>query len=100
MLRRCVICAVILLATLTAAVASAESVVILGAHVDHLGTGTGDSLARDEEKGQIHFGADDNASGVAALLEIAEYLADMRDRGQLKLRRDLLFAAWSGDLAI
>ncbi len=75
---------------------TAETVVI-GAHVDHLGTGAADSLAVDDEKGEIHFGADDNASGVAALLEIAESLADMRDRGKLQLSRDILFAAWSGE---
>ena len=39
----------------------------------------------------------DNASGIAGMLEIAEYLADQRDRGKLRLRRDILFAAWSGE---
>jgi hypothetical protein len=45
----------------------------------------------------IHFGADDNASGVAAMLEVAEYLADQQASGALKLRRDIVFAAWSGE---
>lgn len=45
----------------------------------------------------IHYGADDNASGVAALLEIAEHLSRQRQEGELQLRRDLLFAAWSGE---
>jgi Tol biopolymer transport system component len=77
---------------------SAERVV-LGAHVDHLGRGHGgDSLAREEERNQIHFGADDNASGVAAMLEIAEYLAEERAQGRLaKARRDIVFVAWSGE---
>lgn len=77
--------------------ASAE-VVVVGAHVDHIGKGpTSSSLARADEKAGIHFGADDNASGVAAVLEIAQYLADQQARGRLPLRRDMLFAAWSGE---
>ena len=72
--------------------------VIVGAHVDHLGHGRGSgSLAREDERGQIHPGADDNASGVAAMLETAQYLADLRARGKLGAKRDLLFVAWSGE---
>ena len=75
-----------------------SQVVVVGAHIDHLGRGaSGSSLARDDERGNIHFGADDNASGVAAMLEVAEYLADQQRRGKLRLRRDVLFAAWSGE---
>ena len=75
-----------------------DQVIVLGAHVDHLGKGaSGTSLARDEESQSIHYGADDNASGVAAMLEVAQYLADQQARGKLKLRRDILFAAWSGE---
>jgi hypothetical protein len=55
------------------------------------------TLAKDGEKGQIHYGADDNASGVAGLLEIAEYLADLKKKGQLQMRRDLVFGLWSGE---
>ena len=72
--------------------------VIVGAHVDHLGHGRGtDSLAREDEREQVHPGADDNASGVAAMLEVAQYLADLRARGKLGAKRDLLFVAWSGE---
>lgn len=72
--------------------------VLLGAHIDHLGRGAeAYSLAKEDEKGQIHYGADDNASGVAALLEIAEYCAQLKREGKLALRHDLLFAAWSGE---
>lgn len=75
-----------------------EPMVVIGAHVDHLGHGTGgDSLARKDEMGQVHFGADDNASGVAGLIEIAEYLVDRKRRGRFTPRRDILFAAWSGE---
>lgn len=72
--------------------------VLIGAHIDHLGTGaSGSSLARDDERNGIHVGADDNASGVAAMLEVAQYLADMQRRGKLPAKRDLLLAAWSGE---
>ena len=72
--------------------------VVIGAHVDHLGRGeTANSLARGDEQGQIHPGADDNASGVAALIEIAQKLAADRDAGRLAGQRDILFAAWSGE---
>lgn len=76
----------------------AAQAVIVGAHVDHLGRGaSGSSLARDDERSAIHYGADDNASGVAAMLEVAEYLADLKRQGKLQQKRDLLFAAWSGE---
>jgi len=75
-----------------------QPAVIIGAHVDHLGDGSGGgSLARDDEKGQTHFGADDNASGVAGLLEIAQYLVDQKASGRWKPKRDVVFAAWSGE---
>ncbi|MEZ6104694.1 MAG: M28 family peptidase [Pirellulaceae bacterium] len=75
-----------------------DEVIIVGAHVDHLGIGqNGNSLARDEERGGIHYGADDNASGVAGMLEVAEYLAgEVRD-GKWRGKRDIIFAAWSGE---
>lgn len=77
---------------------SGKGAVLVGGHVDHLGRGAGaGSLAREEEKGQIHFGADDNASGVAGMLEIAQALTEAKGKGQLQLQRDVLFAAWSGE---
>jgi Tol biopolymer transport system component len=87
------------LATLSAGPINVHNpAIIVGAHVDHLGpnAGTG-SLARDEEKQKIHAGADDNASGVAGMLEIAEYLAAQKASGKIKLTRDVIFAAWSGE---
>jgi hypothetical protein len=74
-----------------------EQVVMVGAHVDHLGKGTSTSLAREDEKGAIHFGADDNASGVATMLEVAESIGEYLHHHPGKLRRDLVFAAWSGE---
>ena len=73
----------------------AAQTIVVGAHIDHLGQGpSSGSLAKPEERDGIHFGADDNASGVAAMLEVAEYLSN-RDLPNAK--RDVLFAAWSGE---
>jgi len=72
--------------------------VVVGAHIDHLGSGrSSGSLARQDEESMIHFGADDNASGVSAMLEVAEYLARQKSEGKLKMKRDVIFAAWSGE---
>ena len=71
-------------------------VVVIGAHADHIGTGIG-LESRDPDAGKVHPGADDNASGVAALLEIAEDLAARHARGELALKHDILFAAWTGE---
>jgi Zn-dependent M28 family amino/carboxypeptidase len=65
--------------------------VILGAHYDHLGYGGTSSLAPGSD--EPHNGADDNASGTAALLEAARVLAG-RQGG---LSRDVLFVAFSGE---
>jgi Peptidase family M28/PDZ domain/PA domain len=68
-----------------------ESIVI-GAHYDHVGFGhygTRDS----HTSGQIHYGADDNASGTAVLLQLAERLS----RAQLKPARTVVFAAFSAE---
>jgi hypothetical protein len=66
--------------------------VILGAHYDHLGRGDhGNSLATKEEAGRVHVGADDNASGTAAVLGAGETLAKQ------PRRRHVLLALWSGE---
>jgi Peptidase family M28/PDZ domain/PA domain len=69
-----------------------DEYVILGAHYDHLGRGNIDSLA-PSQIGQIHPGADDNASGTAGLLELARRLAPMKG----KLHRGILFASFAGE---
>jgi hypothetical protein len=69
-----------------------DEYVIIGAHYDHLGRGNFDSLA-PSQIGQIHPGADDNASGTAGVLELARLLAPQR--GQLK--RSILFMDFSGE---
>ena len=76
----------------------AHEIVVVGAHIDHLGAGPNtNSLAKDDEASNIHFGADDNASGVSAMLQMAEAMAGRKDRGELDGRRDVVFAAWSGE---
>jgi len=67
-----------------------ESIVI-GAHYDHLGRGGEGSLAARE--GEIHHGADDNASGTAGVLELARIFSTQRP----KLKRTLVFIAFSGE---
>jgi hypothetical protein len=65
--------------------------VLVGAHYDHLGFGGSSSLAPGAR--EVHNGADDNASGTAALLEAARQLAGRRS----ELRRDVWFAAFSAE---
>jgi len=65
--------------------------IVVGAHYDHLGRGGEGSLAPRE--GDIHHGADDNASGVAGLLELARLFSQERDR----MRRTVLFIAFGGE---
>jgi Tol biopolymer transport system component len=74
-----------------------QQAVVVGAHIDHLGRGAGGSLARDEEMGQIHRGADDNASGVAAMLEVAQFMSFQKRNGKINGGRDLIVAGWSGE---
>lgn len=76
---------------------SAEAVMI-GGHIDHLGFGDkGGSRAKGEDKDKIHPGADDNASGISAVMELAQYYAGLKKAGKLQLKRDLIFAGWSGE---
>jgi len=70
----------------------AQPWIVVGAHYDHLGHGqAGNSLAGKDEAGRVHHGADDNASGSAAVLAIAEALA------REPRRRNIAFAFWSGE---
>jgi hypothetical protein len=65
--------------------------VVVGAHYDHLGYGGRDSLAPGRH--EPHVGADDNASGTAALLEVARALTKL----SAELRRDMVFVSFSGE---
>jgi len=70
-----------------------DGVVVIGAHYDHLGYGGEGSGSLEPDSREIHNGADDNASGAAALLEVARQMQERR--GQLK--RDVVFAAFSAE---
>lgn len=67
----------------------ADKTLVIGAHFDHLGMGGQGSLHRGDSA--IHNGADDNASGTAALLALAEILKHE------KLQNNVLFIAFSGE---
>lgn len=71
--------------------------VILGAHYDHIGRGEVGSLAREGEHGEIHNGADDNASGTAVVLELAEALAAKHAESPAGFKRSVIVAFWSGE---
>lgn len=74
----------------------ANETVVIGAHYDHIGLGDegGASLAPKSEQGKLpHYGADDNASGTAGLLELARRFGAMKNRQG----RRLVFAAFSGE---
>ncbi len=67
--------------------------IVVGAHYDHLGLGrNGNSLASGADVGKPHVGADDNASGSAAVLAVAESFAHRPMR-----RRNLVVALWSAE---
>lgn len=70
----------------------AATTVVLGAHFDHLGYGEDDnSMLRTGEK-LVHNGADDNASGTAALIELARILKSTKAKNN-----NYLFIAFSGE---
>ncbi len=72
----------------------ADEAVIIGAHYDHVGMGEFGSLSPGIIA--VHNGADDNASGTAALIEIARRFCS-QDRGTVESRRKIVFVAFSGE---
>lgn len=71
----------------------APTTVVIGAHYDHLGTGNQGSSLDPNPAGKIHNGADDNASGVAGLLELARYFKS----NKIKENNNFLFLCFSGE---
>jgi aminopeptidase YwaD len=67
-----------------------NEVIVIGAHYDHVGLGYYGSMKR-ENIGQIHNGADDNASGTAGIIELAEAFS------KAKPRRSIVFAAFTAE---
>lgn len=69
-----------------------DSPVVVSAHYDHLGLGWPD--VHQGDKGKIHHGANDNASGIAILLELAKTMGKT-----VKPKRTIIFAAFTGEEA-
>jgi hypothetical protein len=69
----------------------ANEIVIIGAHYDHLGYGGRGSMSRDNKS--IHYGADDNASGTSALIELVRRFTGMKNR----IGRTIVFMAFSAE---
>lgn len=74
----------------------AETTIIIGAHYDHLGYGGEGSLFRGDDKA-VHNGADDNASGVAIMLNLADRLNVRNLNAEIKDKNNYLFMAFSGE---
>ncbi len=68
-----------------------DEYIVVGAHYDHLGYGGPTSMKTGGGKPQIHNGADDNASGVASMLELAKLVAEN------PLKRTVIFVSFSGE---
>ncbi len=69
-----------------------DQYVVVGAHFDHLGMGGPGSGSRAVDTIAIHNGADDNASGVAEVIELAEKAASEKSN-----RRSIIFVCFSGE---
>jgi len=70
-----------------------DEYIVLGAHYDHLGLGGHGSGSRRPDTTAVHFGADDNASGVSAVIEIAERIALSGD----EFRRSVIVALFDAE---
>ena len=70
-----------------------KSYIVIGAHYDHLGMGGMGSSSRIQDTVAVHNGADDNASGVTVLLELAAKFQQERE----KLKHNLVFVAFSAE---
>ena len=71
----------------------AANSIIIGAHYDHLGLGNDGSSLDANPQGKIHNGADDNASGVAGVIELARYF----QKNKIKEKNNFLFICFSGE---
>ncbi|MFN4146268.1 MAG: M20/M25/M40 family metallo-hydrolase [Runella sp.] len=71
----------------------ADRTIIIGAHYDHLGEGYQRGSLVPDSKGQIHNGADDNASGVAGVLELARIFS----QNNIKEKHNFLFICFSAE---
>ena len=72
---------------------NADETIVVGAHYDHLGNGSYGSRAQGDQRGKIHNGADDNATGTAAVMELARRFA-ARDK---KPGRRIVFICFTAE---
>lgn len=70
-----------------------DQIVLIGGHYDHLGLGGPNSSSRAPGEVGVHYGADDNASGVASMIEIAEKLASSKS----SLKRSVVVMAFAAE---
>jgi hypothetical protein len=70
---------------------NSPNTLIIGAHYDHLGFGEDQNSLEANPKGKIHNGADDNASGVAGVIELARYFSNSKNKS------NYLFLCFSGE---
>ncbi len=70
-----------------------DEYIVIGAHYDHLGMGGPGSGSRHPDTIAPHYGADDNASGVAGIIEMAAYFADPGNRSS----RSIIFTAFGAE---
>lgn len=70
-----------------------DEYIVIGAHYDHLGYGGGGTGSRRPDTTAIHNGADDNASGTSAIIEIFEKLA----ANKTELKRSIIFVAFTAE---
>lgn len=70
-----------------------DEYIVIGAHYDHIGLGKRNSRSKNDGGDSIHNGADDNASGVAGLIELAKFFSCKKE----SLKRSLVFIAFSAE---
>lgn len=79
------------------ALTESNEYIFLGAHYDHLGLGEVNSRSDASHKAFIHNGADDNASGVALVLSLADQLSELKKKQPDLFTKNVVFAFWSGE---
>jgi hypothetical protein len=71
--------------------------ILIGAHYDHLGFGEINSRSVGEHKTEIHNGADDNGSGTASVIELAEYFEGLKKENPASITCNIVFCLWSAE---
>ena len=68
---------------------SSEEAIMVGGHIDHLGFGNrGGTRAKGDEASKMHLGADDNASGIAAIMELAQYYNELKKKANAMFKEE------------